>query len=98
KNTLIIMTSNLGADALANDDSDDEISDGARESVSAAIRSHFRPEFLNRIDETVFFKRLGRNEIDRIVDIQVDRLARLLADRQITIDLDQAAKTWLANR
>ena len=97
KNTLIIMTSNLGADALANDDSGD-ISDAARQSVDAAIRAHFRPEFLNRIDETVFFKRLGRGEIDRIVDIQVDRLARLLSDRQITIELDQEAKTWLAGR
>ena len=97
KNTLIIMTSNLGADALANDDSG-EISEGARQSVEAAIRAHFRPEFLNRIDETVFFKRLGRAEIDRIVDIQVDRLSRLLADRQITIDLDGEAKKWLAAR
>ena len=98
KNTLIIMTSNLGADALANDVGDDEISEAAREAVSGAIRAHFRPEFLNRIDETVFFKRLGRNEIDRIVDIQVDRLSKLLADRNITIDLDAEAKTWLANR
>ncbi|MAK62607.1 MAG: ATP-dependent chaperone ClpB [Ponticaulis sp.] len=97
KNTLIIMTSNLGADALANDDSG-EISEGARQSVEAAIRAHFRPEFLNRIDETVFFKRLGRAEIDRIVDIQVDRLSRLLADRQIIIDLDGEAKKWLAAR
>ena len=98
KNTLIIMTSNLGADALANDTSEDEISEAARESVMGAIRAHFRPEFLNRIDETVFFKRLGRKEIDRIVDIQIDRLARLLSDRQITIDLDRQARTWLAGR
>ena len=98
KNTLIIMTSNLGADALANDASEDEISEPARESVMAAIRSHFRPEFLNRIDETVFFKRLGRKEIGSIVDIQVKRLAKLLADRQITIELDDQAHEWLANR
>ena len=98
KNTLIIMTSNLGADALANDTSEDEISDAARESVMAAIRGHFRPEFLNRIDETVFFKRLGRGEIASIVDIQVKRLAKLLADRQITIELDKAAHDWLAQR
>ncbi len=98
KNTLIIMTSNLGADALANDVSDDEISDAARESVMGAIRAHFRPEFLNRIDETVFFKRLGRKEITSIVDIQVQRLSRLLADRNITIELDRQAHEWLGNR
>ena len=62
------------------------------------VGSHFRPEFINRIDETVFFKRLGRKEIDRIVDIQVGNLARLLAQRQITIELDEEARTWLAGR
>ena len=98
KNTLIIMTSNLGADALANDTTEDDISEAARQSVEGAIRAHFRPEFINRIDETVFFKRLGRKEIDRIVDIQVGNLARLLAERQISIELDQEARTWLANR
>ena len=98
KNTLIIMTSNLGADALATDDSEDEISGPARDAVNAAIRAHFRPEFLNRIDETVFFKRLGRKEITRIVDIQVAHLSRLLADRKITIELDGDAHTWLGNR
>ncbi|MFC6196556.1 ATP-dependent chaperone ClpB [Ponticaulis profundi] len=98
KNTLIIMTSNLGADALANDPSEDEISGTARDAVSAAIRAHFRPEFLNRIDETVFFKRLGRSEINTIVDIQIQRLSKLLSDRNITISLDEEAHKWLANR
>ena len=93
KNTLIIMTSNLGSDALASGESG-EIS----EQVMAAIRSHFRPEFINRIDEIVFFKRLGRDEIDHIVDIQMTRLDKLLADRKLTVDLTEGARTWLANR
>ncbi len=97
KNTLIIMTSNLGSDALASGESG-EISEHVREQVMAAIRSHFRPEFINRIDEIVFFKRLGRDEIDHIVDIQMTRLDKLLADRKLTVDLTEGARTWLANR
>lgn len=98
KNTLIIMTSNLGADALATDDSDGEISGEARGGVNRAIQAHFRPEFLNRIDETVFFSRLGQNEIDLIVGIQMKRLQSLLADRNISIELDDAARAWFAVR
>ncbi|MEM6900696.1 MAG: ATP-dependent chaperone ClpB [Pseudomonadota bacterium] len=97
KNTLIIMTSNLGADALASGD-DDAITEAQRASVDAAIRGHFRPEFINRIDETVFFKRLGRSEIDVIVDIQIGRLGKLLASRNLAIDLGDAARGWLADR
>ncbi|MCI4646160.1 MAG: ATP-dependent chaperone ClpB [Hyphomonadaceae bacterium] len=97
KNTLIIMTSNLGSDALASGESG-EISEGVREQVMMAIRAHFRPEFINRIDEIVFFKRLGRDEIDHIVDIQMARLDQLLADRKLTVDLTEGARTWLANR
>ncbi|MEM6410810.1 MAG: ATP-dependent chaperone ClpB, partial [Pseudomonadota bacterium] len=97
KNTLIIMTSNLGADALASGD-DDAITEAQRASVDAAIRGHFRPEFINRIDETVFFKRLGRSEIDVIVDIQIGRLGKLLAPRNLAIDLGDAARGWLADR
>ncbi|GAB5458563.1 MAG: ATP-dependent chaperone ClpB [Henriciella sp.] len=95
KNTVIIMTSNLGADALASDD-EGEISNAQREAVSVAIRAHFRPEFINRIDETVLFKRLGRGEIDYIVDIQVARLGNLLKDRKLTITMSEAARKWLA--
>ena len=84
-NTLIVMTSNLGAHALAEDKSEGEISGQARDAVMEAIRAHFRPEFLNRIDEIVFFKRLGRAEIDRIVGVQLKRLEKILADRRITI-------------
>ena len=97
KNTLIIMTSNLGSGALASGETG-EISEATREAVMNAIRGHFRPEFINRIDETVFFKRLGRGEIDHIVDIQMRRLDQLLADRKLSVELSEDARTWLANR
>ena len=97
RNTIIIMTSNLGADALATGEAG-EISEAQRETVMGAVRAHFRPEFINRIDEIVFFKRLGRAEIDHVVDIQMDRLAKLLADRKIKVDLSKAARDWLADR
>ena len=97
KNTLIIMTSNLGSDVLASGEAG-EISEAQQQAVTAAIRGHFRPEFINRIDETVFFKRLGRKEIDRIVDIQIDRLGDLLADRKLTISLSAKAREWIAAR
>ncbi len=97
-NTVIIMTSNLGAHALAEDKSEGEVSGQARDAVMEAIRAHFRPEFLNRIDEIVFFKRLGRGEIDRIVGVQLKRLEKLLADRRITIALSPEAMQWLSDR
>ena len=97
KNTIIIMTSNLGADALASGEEGD-VSESAREHVMAAIRRHFRPEFINRIDEIVFFKRLGRGEIDHIVEIQMARLEQLLKDRKMTLDLSLEARNWLAAR
>jgi len=95
KNTLIIMTSNLGADALASGD-EGELSEGQREAVMMAIRGHFRPEFINRIDETVFFKRLGRAEIDIIVGIQIQRIGELLASRKLSLELSDEARGWLA--
>jgi ATP-dependent Clp protease ATP-binding subunit ClpB len=97
KNTIIIMTSNLGSDALASG-AEGEISDSVRESVMGAIRMHFRPEFINRIDEIVFFKRLGRGEIDHIVDIQMGRLEHLLSARKMKLDLSLDARNWLAAR
>ncbi|MFN3608566.1 MAG: ATP-dependent chaperone ClpB [Hyphomonas sp.] len=97
KNTIIIMTSNLGADALASGE-EGEVSDTAREHVMSAIRRHFRPEFINRIDEIVFFKRLGRGEIDHIVEIQMGRLEQLLKDRKMKLDLSLEARNWLAAR
>ncbi|MFN3911896.1 AAA family ATPase, partial [Hyphomonas sp.] len=97
KNTIIIMTSNLGADALASGE-EGELSEGVRDEVMSAIRRHFRPEFINRIDEIVFFKRLGRGEIDHIVDIQMGRLEGLLRERKMKLDLSLAARNWLAAR
>ena len=96
-NTLIVMTSNLGAHALAEEKSA-EVSETARNAVMSAIEGHFRPEFLNRVDEIVFFQRLGRDELDRIVRVQLQRLEKLLADRRIGISLDDAAMTWLADK
>ncbi len=97
KNTLIILTSNIGADYLVS------VKDGgdmkqARELVLAEVKTKFRPEFLNRLDEILVFQRLERNEMSRIVDIQFGRLQKLLADRKITLVLDDQARTWLANR
>ena len=97
KNTVIIMTSNLGADALASGD-EGELTPAQTEAVMNAIRGHFRPEFINRIDETVFFKRLGRSQIDHIVDIQMARLDQLLAERKLSVTLTKAARSWLADR
>ena len=97
KNTLIVLTSNLGSQALSvlPDGADME---GVREQVMAAVRAHFRPEFLNRLDEIVLFDRLTRADMDGIVDIQLGILDRRLAARGITLQVDAAARTWLANR
>ncbi|MEO1643330.1 MAG: AAA family ATPase, partial [Pseudomonadota bacterium] len=97
KNTVIIMTSNLGADAIATGE-EGEMSDAVKDHVMSAIRAHFRPEFINRIDETVFFNRLGRGEIDHIVDIQMKRLGKLLRDRNMSVTLSDAARQWLADK
>jgi ATP-dependent Clp protease ATP-binding subunit ClpB len=97
RNTLIIMTSNIGAELLVGlgDDEDAEV---AREGVMAAVRAHFRPEFLNRLDEIILFHRLKREQMTAIVDIQLQRLRKLLADRKIELELDDAAREWLANK
>ncbi|MGH2342137.1 ATP-dependent chaperone ClpB [Segnochrobactraceae bacterium EtOH-i3] len=96
RNTLIIMTSNLGAEFLAVDGGQTE--GEARDMVMAAVKSHFRPEFLNRIDDIVIFHRLARSEMDRIVEIQLKRLEKLLEDRKITLALDADARRWLADK
>ncbi len=96
KQTLIILTSNLGAQALSQLPEDADASD-ARRDVMDAVRAHFRPEFLNRLDETIIFDRLGREDMDGIVDIQLGLLAKRLAGRKIVLDLDEAAKKWLAD-
>jgi ATP-dependent Clp protease ATP-binding subunit ClpB len=97
KNTLIIMTSNIGAEYLVAQ-KDDEDGAQARAFVLAEVKTKFRPEFLNRIDEIIVFHRLRREHMGRIVDIQVARLQKLLSDRKITISLDDQARTWLSNQ
>ncbi|CUH85381.1 ATP-dependent chaperone ClpB [Thalassovita mediterranea] len=96
KQTLIILTSNLGAQALSQLPEGADASQAKRD-VMDAVRAHFRPEFLNRLDETIIFDRLARADMDGIVDIQLRRLAKRLAGRKITLDLDDAAQTWLAD-
>ena len=97
RNTIIVLTSNLGSDVLAAQP-DGEISALAQAQVMRVVRDHFRPEFLNRLDEVVLFRRLQRSDMARIVDIQLARLRELLRDRHITLDLDQAANDWLAEQ
>ena len=96
KQTLIILTSNLGAQALSQLPEGSNSSDAKRD-VMDAVRAHFRPEFLNRLDEILIFDRLLREEMSAIVDIQLKRLAKRLNSRNIKIDLDARAKAWLAN-
>src|SRR5713101_4765632 len=95
RNTLIVLTSNLGSDALASlpDGADIE---QARPMVMEAVRAAFRPEFLNRLDEVLLFRRLSRDDMKGIVAIQLERLKQLLADRKITLEIDGAAASWLA--
>ena len=96
KQTLIILTSNLGAQALSQLPDGADSADAKRD-VMDAVRAHFRPEFLNRLDETIIFDRLGRQDMDGIVDIQLARLQKRLLSRKITLAFDDAAKTWLAD-
>ena len=97
RNTLIIMTSNLGSEFLAAQGEGDE-TDAVRPMVMDVVRRHFRPEFLNRIDEIILFKRLGREQMDSIVRMQLKRVEKLLADRRLTLDLDSGALHWLGER
>ncbi len=97
RNTLIVMTSNLGSEYLVSQP-EGEDTEAVREQVMAAVRARFRPEFLNRIDEIILFHRLKRDQMAGIVDIQIKRLERLLVDRKITIELDAAARDWLATK
>ncbi|MEO1541680.1 MAG: ATP-dependent chaperone ClpB [Pseudomonadota bacterium] len=97
KNTLIILTSNLGSQALSGLAPGVDAST-VRGDVMDAVRAHFRPEFLNRLDEIVLFDRLSRGNMDGIVDIQLGILEERLAPRKIELDLDAAARTWLADK
>ena len=97
KNTLIIMTSNLGSQVLASQPEGQD-STAVRDQVMAVVQSAFRPEFLNRLDEILLFHRLTRAQMTGIVDIQLNRLCAMLADRKIDLALDDAARAWLAER
>jgi ATP-dependent Clp protease ATP-binding subunit ClpB len=96
KQTLIVLTSNLGSQALS------QLPEGAdssqaRQDVMEAVRAHFRPEFLNRLDDMIIFHRLSRENMVGIVDIQLRQLVKRLAARKIELDLDDAAKKWLSD-
>jgi ATP-dependent Clp protease ATP-binding subunit ClpB len=97
RNTLIIMTSNLGAEFLVSL-GEDVGSEMARDEVMAAVRLNFRPEFLNRLDEIILFHRLKRDQMAVIVDIQMERLKKLLTERKIGVEMDEFAREWLAER
>jgi ATP-dependent Clp protease ATP-binding subunit ClpB len=96
RNTIIVLTSNLGAEYLAAL-LEGQPAEAAREQVMEVVRRAFRPEFLNRLDEIILFNRLGRNEMKRIVDIQLQHLQKLLLDRKITLNVNEPAKAWVAN-
>ncbi len=98
KNTVIIMTSNIGSRYLLEGVQGDSIPDSVRESVMAELRKAFRPEFLNRIDETILFKPLTLEEITIIVDLLLADLNKRLADRRVTVKLDRKAKDWVAEK
>ncbi|MFN3634723.1 MAG: ATP-dependent chaperone ClpB [Rhizobium rhizophilum] len=97
KNTIIIMTSNLGADYLTSLGEDQDV-DQVRDQVMEVVKASFRPEFLNRVDEIILFHRLRRSEMGAIVDIQMKRLLSLLSERKIRIDLAPDARAWLADK
>jgi ATP-dependent Clp protease ATP-binding subunit ClpB len=96
RNTVLIMTSNIGSQLIV------DLGPGQRAElerrVQEALRAHFKPEFLNRIDETIIFHQLGREQIRRIVDIQLERVQALLRDRRIQLDVSDAARDLLAEK
>ncbi len=96
RNTLIVLTSNLGSDALVRLPERADVS-VAREAVMEAVHAAFRPEFLNRLDEILLFRRLSRDDMKGVVAIQAERLKKLLADRKVTLEVDAAAMAWLGN-
>jgi ATP-dependent Clp protease ATP-binding subunit ClpB len=99
RNTVIIMTSNIGSLHLLEglgDGGSGEIPDDVRDRVMAELRGHFRPEFLNRVDDIVLFKPLTLEEIERIVDLQIDSVRRRLAERRLTLDLSEPARKLIA--
>ena len=97
RNVLIVMTSNLGSDYLVNQP-EGEDTKAVEKDVMNVVRGHFRPEFLNRVDEIILFHRLRREDMGAIVDIQFKRLAKLLEERKIVLDLDAKGRQWLADK
>jgi len=97
RNTLIIMTSNLGADLLVNQPEGQDTA-AVKDQVMTIVRSAFRPEFLNRVDEIILFHRLQKAQMGRIVDIQMARLQKLLDERKIEMVLEPSARDWLAEK
>jgi ATP-dependent Clp protease ATP-binding subunit ClpB len=97
RNTIIVMTSNLGSEYLVSLGEKQDV-DEVRDQVMGVVRSNFRPEFLNRLDDIILFHRLKREHMTSIVDIQLERLRHLLSERKITIALDRAAREWLADK
>ena len=93
-NTIIVLTSNLGSQFIAGLGEGEDV-DKVETQVMEVVRGHFRPEFLNRLDEIILFHRLGQEHMGGIVDIQVARVQKLLADRKIRLDLTDAARAWL---
>ena len=95
RNTLVLLTSNLGSEVLGNTSIDP---DAKRTAVMKAVRSHFRPEFLNRLDEMIVFRSLGPEHMDRVVDIQLERLFRRASRQELAIDVTKDARAWLAKQ
>jgi ATP-dependent Clp protease ATP-binding subunit ClpB len=95
KNAVVIMTSNLGSQYIAESAVTGELGEGVRRQVTEALRQHFRPEFLNRVDEIIFFHALSREHMKQIIDIQVRSLMKRLADRKIRVELTERAKDFL---
>jgi ATP-dependent Clp protease ATP-binding subunit ClpB len=93
RNTILILTSNLGSQFIADPALDDA---AKREAVMSVVRATFKPEFLNRLDDVIIFDALSMEELTQIVDLQVDRLTQRLADRRLTLEVTDAAKEWLA--
>ena len=102
KNTVIIMTSNIGSEIILEDSLNAAVNNGnfdeTKEKVMAVLRERFKPEFLNRVDETIFFKALTLQQLSAIVDIQMDHLRNLLKDKNITFEITDDAKEFLATR
>ena len=98
KNTLIIMTSNIGAELINfSEDQKSEIEIFTQEKIKDVVKKKFKPEFLNRIDDLIIFNRLTKNEIQKIIQIQIEELRKLLKQRKILIEIDQKAKDWISN-